>query len=73
MDKLIIDSSLRMIDVLVINRSGPWKGGRGAGRARRGLSVIIEKKNDVNVNLSGFENLSSKGAKNRNYLRLNGL
>ena len=37
---MIIDSSLRMIDVLVINRSGPWKGGRGAGRARRSLSVI---------------------------------
>ena len=50
MDKLIIDSSLRMIDVLVINRSGPWKGGRGAGRARRRLSVISGLKKRVHVN-----------------------
>ena len=34
--------------------AGPWKGGRGAGRARRGLSVITGLKNDVNVNLSGY-------------------
>ena len=67
MDKLIIDSSLRMIDVLVINRSGPWKGGRGAGRARRGLSVITGQKNRVRV--PTFEDPRDRGtnrAKNRN-------
>ena len=64
---MIIDSSLRMIDVLVINRSGPWKGGRGAGRARRGLSVIMGQKNRVRV--PTFEDPRDRGtnwAKNRN-------
>ena len=30
--------------------TGPWKGGRGAGRARRGLSVIVGLKKRVHVN-----------------------
>ena len=67
MDKLIVDSSLRMIDVLVINRSGPWKAGRGAGRARRGLSVTTGQKNRVRV--PTFEDPRDRGtnrAKNRN-------
>ena len=51
-DKLIIDSSLRMTDVLVIYCSGPWKAGRGAGRARREPSVIVGSKKRVHVNLS---------------------
>jgi hypothetical protein len=32
--------------------TGPWKGGQGAGRARRGLSVIVGLKKRVHVNLS---------------------
>ena len=32
--------------------TGPWKGGRGAGRARRESSVIVGLKNRVHVNLS---------------------
>jgi len=31
---------------------GPWKGGRGAGRARRRLSVISGLKKRVHVNSS---------------------
>jgi len=31
--------------------TGPWKGGRGAGRARRGSSVIVVSKKRVHVNL----------------------
>ena len=33
--------------------AGPWKGALGEGRARRGLSVIVVKKIDVNVNAIG--------------------
>ena len=33
--------------------TGPWKGGRGAGRARRGERVIVGSKKRVHVNLSG--------------------
>ena len=29
--------------------TGPWKGGRGAGRARRGPSVIVVSKKRVRV------------------------
>ena len=29
--------------------TGPWKGGRGAGRARRGASAIVGSKNRVRV------------------------
>ena len=32
--------------------TGPWKGGRGAGRARRGERVIVGSKNRIHVNLS---------------------
>lgn len=32
--------------------TGPWKGGRAAGRARRGESVIVGSKKRVHVNLS---------------------
>ena len=31
--------------------TGPWKGGRGAGRASREPSVILGLKNRVHVNL----------------------
>ena len=34
--------------------TGPWKAGRGAGRARRGESVIIGSKKRVHVNLFGY-------------------
>ena len=33
--------------------TGPWKPVSGEGRARRGLSVIVVKKIDVNVNSTG--------------------
>ena len=33
--------------------TGHWKAGGGAGRARRGLSVIMAQKIDVNVNSTG--------------------
>jgi hypothetical protein len=33
--------------------TGPWKPVSGGGRARRGLSVIVVKKIDVNVNSTG--------------------
>ncbi len=32
--------------------TGPWKGGRAAGRARRGERVIVSSENRVHVNLS---------------------
>ena len=57
-----------------VNRASGSLLAPSAGRARREPSVITGQKNDVNVNLFGPPpNLSSKGAKNRNYLRLNGL
>ena len=34
--------------------TGPWKPVSGEGRARRGLSVIVVKKIDVNVNSTGI-------------------
>ena len=34
--------------------TGPWKGGRGAGRWRRGESVIIGLKNRVHVQNFGY-------------------
>ena len=34
--------------------TGPWKGGRGAGRRRRGESVIIGLKNRVHVQIFGY-------------------
>jgi hypothetical protein len=33
---------------------GPWKGACGEGQARRGLSVIVSFKIDVNVNENGY-------------------
>lgn len=33
--------------------AGPWKGVSDEGRARRGLSVIMAQKIDVNVNAIG--------------------
>ena len=36
-----------------VEGTGPWKGGPGAGRARRGERVIVGSKNRVHVNLSG--------------------
>ena len=59
--------SLCLGDTVLIKRSGPWKGGRGAGRARRGLSVITGQKNRVRV--PTFEYHRDRGtnrAKNRN-------
>ena len=34
--------------------TGPWKAGRGAGRWRRGESVIIGLKNRVHVQIFGY-------------------
>ena len=34
--------------------TGPWEGGRGAGRWRRGESVIIGSKNRVHVQIFGY-------------------
>jgi hypothetical protein len=42
--------------------TGPWKGVSGAGRARRGLSVIIAQEIDVHVHaIEGAEGTSPKG------------
>ena len=46
--------------------AGPWKGALGEGRARRGLSVIVVKKIDVNVNSTGTLGIYGQiGANNR--------
>ncbi len=42
---------------------GSLEGGRGAGRARRRLSVISGQKNDVNVNSTGSCESRARGGK----------
>ena len=56
-----------MGNTILMFSAGPWKGGRGAGRARRGLSVITGQKNRVRVpTFEDPRDRGTNGAKNRN-------
>lgn len=44
--------------------TGPWKRVSGRGRARRGLSVIMVKKIDVNVNSTGALGINGQNGEN---------
>jgi hypothetical protein len=54
-NKLLLKCPMTMPDGVEVGFSvtGPWKPVSGEGRARRGLSVIMVKKIDVNVNSTG--------------------